>query len=142
MGSPIVSPVHVVVVEDSLPDVMLVEESLKAQAVDYLLTHFRNGAEAVNALTRESTSLTMPDVIVLDLNIPGMSGLDCLGCLKQHPMLGSIPVIVLTASLQPQEREQAQRLGANRFVNKPIDLYDFLDEVGRALRDMLRCGTC
>lgn len=138
MGSSIVSPVHIVVVEDSLPDVMLVEEALKAQAIDYSITHFKDGVEALNALTDGEGTVSTPDLIVLDLNMPRMGGLELLGNLKRTASFRSIPVVILTSSLQPEEKEQARKLGANRFVRKPVDLYDFLDEVGRTLRDMLK----
>ena len=138
MTSSIVSPANIVVVEDSLPDVMLVEEALKAQAIHYSITHFKDGVEALNALTNESSTAVMPDLIVLDLNMPRMGGLELLGNLKRNISFHTVPIVILTSSLQPEEKEQARKLGANRFVRKPVDLYDFLDEVGCTLRDMLR----
>jgi CheY-like chemotaxis protein len=119
---------------------MLVEEALKAQAMRYTMTHFKDGVEALNALTNEAISAAIPDVIVLDLNMPRMGGLELLATLKRNRILQDVPVAILTSSLQPEEKEQARRLGANRFVRKPVDLYDFLDQVGNALRHLIEDG--
>ena len=130
-------PIHVVVVEDSLPDVLLLQEALREQSIAYTMTHFKDGVEALNALTSEASSAAMPDLIVLDLNMPRMGGLELLANLKSNQVLTGVPVAILTSSMQPEEKEAARRLGANRFVRKPVDLYDFLDEVGKALRYLL-----
>lgn len=116
---------------------MLVEEALKAQAIDYSLTHFKDGVEALNGLRQPNLSSPAPNLIVLDLNMPRMGGLELLGNLKREPAFRTTPIVILTSSLQPEEKDQARKLGANRFVRKPVDLYDFLDEVGRTLREML-----
>ena len=130
-------PVHIIVVEDSLPDVMLVEEALREQSIDYTITHFKDGVEALNALTNEVLSSAMPHLLVVDLNMPRMGGLELLANLKQNEIFCSIPVAILTSSLQPEEKEEARRLGANRFIRKPVDLYEFLRDVGTALREVL-----
>ena len=119
---------------------MLVEEALKAQAFPFKMTHFRDGVEALNALTGESVSPGVPDVLVLDLNMPRMGGLELLAILKRHQLFRNVPVAILTSSLQPEEKEQARRLGAHRFVRKPVDLYEFLDRVGHTLRDLIENG--
>jgi CheY-like chemotaxis protein len=135
--SSLVSPVHVVVVEDSLPDVMLVEEALREQAIPYSLTHFKDGVDALQGLTTQTQVGALPDLIVLDLNMPRMGGLELLANLKGNGIFRDVPVVILTSSLQPEEKEEAHRLGATGFVRKPVDLYDFLQEVGRALRELL-----
>lgn len=121
-----------------MPDVMLVEESLKAQAIDYSITHYKDGVEALHALTGGASAITRPDLIVLDLNMPRMNGLELLQSLRSDSQFGNIPIVILTSSLRTEEKERARKLGATRFVRKPIDLYDFLDEVGRMFSDMLR----
>jgi CheY-like chemotaxis protein len=116
---------------------MLVEEALREQSISYRLTHFKDGVDAWLGLTGDQSLGARPDLIVLDLNMPRMGGLELLANLKKHPAFGDVPVVILTSSLQPEEKEEAHRLGATQFVRKPVDLYDFLQEVGRALRELL-----
>lgn len=132
-------PVRVVVIEDNVPDVMLLGESLTAQDIDYQLTHYKDGVEALAELCSPPTGSTgpKPDVIVLDLNMPRMGGLEVLATLKQNRALASIPIAILTSSLSPEEQDQAQKLGASRFLRKPIDLYEYLRDVGGMLRELV-----
>jgi CheY-like chemotaxis protein len=58
--------------------------------------------------------------------------------LKEQGPLSGIPVAVLTSSLSPEERDEAERLGADRFLRKPIDLYEYLNEVGTMIGDLIR----
>src|SRR5579875_1357537 len=128
--------VRVVVIEDNAPDVMLLEESLSGQNIRYEITHFRDGVEAISHLT-DSHGVPTPDVIVLDLNMPKVGGLEVLENIKKHEHLSSVPVAILTSSLAPEERERAQKLGANRFLRKPVDLYDYLTQVGDMVRELI-----
>ena len=131
---------RVVVVEDSLPDVMLLGEALKEQAVSHELIHYRDGVEAVTKLNDPAELNIPPDLIVLDLNMPKMGGLEVLANLKEMGTFEQVPVAILTSSLQPEEQAAAQKLGAARFIRKPVDLYDYLEEVGTTLRDLLALG--
>jgi two-component system response regulator len=132
---------RIVVVEDSLPDVMLLGEALKEYAVPHELIHYRDGAEAVAKLNDPATLKLPPHLIVLDLNMPKMGGLEVLARLRRTNAFMQVPIAILSSSLQPEEQAAARRLGANRFIQKPVDLYSYLDEVGKTLRDLLALGS-
>ncbi len=131
---------RIVVVEDSLPDVMLLGEALREQSILYELIHYRDGVEAVAKLNDPAELSVPPHLIVLDLNMPKMGGLELLANLRKTNMFDQIPIAILTSSLQPEEQAAAQKLGADRFIRKPVDLYDYLREVGGTLRDLLALG--
>ena len=128
---------RIVVVEDSLPDVMLLREALKEQAVPHELIHYRDGVEAVTKLNDPAGLRIPPNLIVLDLNMPKMGGLEVLANLRKTSVFDQVPIAILTSSLQPNEQAAAHKLGADRFIRKPINLHDYLAEVGEALRDLL-----
>jgi CheY-like chemotaxis protein len=127
--------IHVVVIEDNAPDVMLLEESLCGHDIRYEITHYRDGVEAVYQLAHLHTA--PPDLIVLDLNMPKMGGLEVLEDIKKNEKLANVPVAILTSSLAPEERQRAQELGANRFMRKPVDLYEYLKQVGDMVRELV-----
>jgi two-component system OmpR family response regulator len=88
----------------------------------------RDGEEAL----RLAGSL-LPDVIVLDMMMPGLSGLEVLAELRRRPELASTPVVMLTARAQSPDREAAERLGANRFVTKPFSPAELIATVEELL---------
>ncbi len=116
-------------VEDSPADVALARAAL----ADTLLTHrcisFCDGSSALDYLSDEGNEL--PDLVLLDLNLPGMDGRELLAEIKGSARLLQIPVVILTTSNAPSDREQAYAGHANSFVTKPVDLDDYAD--------MLRC---
>ncbi len=81
----------------------------------YTLVEARDGDEAV-----EQARLVQPDLILLDMMMPGQSGLEVLGELRRDPELRGIPVIMLTARAQVTDRDAARRAGADRFLAKPF----------------------
>jgi DNA-binding response OmpR family regulator len=87
-----------------------------------------NGEDAVE-MVRSKT----PDVVILDVMLPGRSGYDILREMREDPALASLPVLMLTARGQSKDREMAERAGASRFMTKPFSNAEVLDAV-RALR--------
>lgn len=134
------SSVHIVVVEDSLPDVLLLGEALREHAVSHELIHYRDGVEAITKLNDPAGLRISPRLIVLDLNMPRMGGLEVLANLRKTSIYDQVPIAILTSSMQPEEQAIAQRLGADRFIRKPVDLYDYFEKVGGTLRELLNNG--
>jgi|SRR6185437_4178903 len=131
------SPVRIAVVEDNTADVVLLEECLSANSISFEIQHFKDGAEAaVHLFGNASGAASLPDLIVLDLNMPKMNGLELLEKIRGHPRLAGIPVAVLTSSLAPEEKTEAGRLGADRYLRKSADLNEFLREVGEMIREL------
>lgn len=128
---------RVLVVEDNLPDVMLIEESLREMGCVYELTHYSDGEEAVSKLCSRSANPSSFDVIILDINMPRISGLEVLSDLRSNESYKETPILVLTSSLSPAEQKEALRLGASGFVKKPSDLYGFLSEVGTKVKELV-----
>jgi CheY-like chemotaxis protein len=128
---------RVVVVEDNASDVLLVNECLSGLNTPYELTHFIDGVDAVSGLCNPAPDTPKPDLIVLDINMPKMNGLEVLARIKECELLDAVPIVILTSSFSPEERENAHRLGVHRFVRKPSDLYGFLEKVTAMLRDSI-----
>ncbi len=132
-------PARILVVEDNLPDVMLIEESLREQGISFELTHIRDGEEAVTKIC-EMSGVAAFDLVILDLNMPRVGGLEVLEKLRASLASVNVPVLVLTSSLASEEQREAKRLGADRYLKKPADLYQFLGEVGKTVRELLEQG--
>jgi CheY-like chemotaxis protein len=128
---------RIAVVEDNPPDVLLIEEALRTQSIDCEVVHFRDGEEAYSGLLRSFRDNSF-GLLILDLNMPRIGGLELLERLRSQTEFADVPVMVLTSSLSAIERREATRLGATRFVRKPSDLFEFLDQVGSAAGELLK----
>jgi len=131
-------PLQIVVIEDNPADVLLIREALKEQGLEFILRVIEDGQEAVTFACREENldRATLPDLIVLDLNLPKYSGKEILKCLRESTELAQAPVAILTSSDLPQDRLDAARLGANRYIRKPVTLEEFM-QVGAILKELL-----
>ena len=128
----------IVIVEDNPADVLLVREALQAHRVHCSLETHDNGERAVQALSHwEGNGAPLPDLVLLDWNLPTIGGADVLRAIRDRPQFHSVPVAILTSSGSPQDRAQAFRLGATRFIQKPLGLDDFIDQVGQQVRELL-----
>lgn len=118
---------HILLVEDDMADAGLVKIALRRgrHAVD--MHHARNATEAFAFLRQigEHEKRPRPDLMLLDLNLPGRSGLEILEEMKNDPNLRTIPVVVLSTSDAERDVGRAYHLGANSFVSKPMDSDDF-----------------
>jgi DNA-binding response OmpR family regulator len=123
----------IVVVEDSPADVVLLRHALDTHVGKgaYDLRVFPDGARGMHYVENFADSL--PDLLVVDLNLPIYNGLEILRRLRQHAMLSTVPVVILTTSDSSMEREQAERLGISCFIRKPAELLEFI-AIGAALK--------
>ncbi len=137
MSDNVRSTMRVVVIEDNAPDVMLIGEALAGSPTPFVIVHYGDGEEAIAGLTADVSAGATPDLIVLDLNMPKVNGLEVLQRIKEENSLSNVPVLVLTSSSAPEERQEAERLGVDRYLRKPFDLYEFLDQVGGILRELI-----
>ena len=117
---------RILLVEDDLNDVALLKRAFsKRHPVDWVQV-VNNGLDAMSYLEgsgrfRDRTRFPLPDLLLLDLTLPGISGFEVLEWLRTASQFHSLPVIVLTASSAIRDAQQAYRLGANSFITKPID---------------------
>ncbi len=130
-------PVEIVLIEDNLSDVFLIEMALKENGIDYQLTHFQSGREAVRVLCGPGgADAALPGIILLDLNTPGSDGFSVLAELKAAAHLSGTEIAILTSSQALSDAAQASLLGT-RMIPKRSDLDAFMATVGSAVRDML-----
>lgn len=121
-------PVEILLVEDNPADVRLTIEALKDAKVFNQLNVVSNGADALTYLRRQGpyTESTRPDLILLDLNLPKMGGLEVLDDIKNDPELRQIPVVVVTTSQAEQDIIKSYNSHANCYICKPVDLDQFI----------------
>jgi CheY-like chemotaxis protein len=115
----------ILLVEDDRVDAMTVKRALKDLKVTNLLVHTLNGEEALNHLRAESNG--KPCVILLDLNMPKMNGVEFLKVAKDDDVLKSIPVVVLTTSHEEQDVVESFKLSAAGYIVKPVDYKKFVE---------------
>jgi CheY-like chemotaxis protein len=118
---------EILLVEDNAADVRLTQEILRKSAPACHLSVARDGEQAMRMLRREGDfhDQPVPDLILLDLNLPLKDGREVLAELKQDSGLCSIPVIVLTTSRAESDIAACYGLHANSYITKPVDLGEF-----------------
>jgi DNA-binding response OmpR family regulator len=132
------SPVRIFIVEDHAPDVFLVQKALRDNQVEFQLTRFDDGEQVLRALQKQGPgAVELPDLIILDLNVPKIDGMDILRTIRKDPTLADVPIAVLTSSRSAQDRVNAMELGADRFITKPSDLRSFVGIVGGSIKELL-----
>jgi two-component system, chemotaxis family, response regulator Rcp1 len=118
---------EILLVEDNAADVRLTQEILRKSGMPCTLRVARDGEQAMQMLHRQSEhrDLPLPDLILLDLNLPLKDGREVLAELKQDVVLRSIPIIVLTTSRAESDISACYGLHANSYITKPVDLNEF-----------------
>ncbi len=124
------NPVEILLIEDNLNDAELAIRALSKANIDKHLIHLKNGAEALEFLFGtgkfEGRDLSnKPKVILLDLKMPKVDGLEVLAQLKANELTKSIPVVVLTSSKEHPDIKRAYSLGANSYIVKPVEFDEF-----------------
>ena len=122
-----VARLKILLVDDNRPDVRLFQESFRALRIPHELQVAYGGEDALNLLSA-SQSGDLPDIILLDLNMPRIDGFEVLSAIRQNPNLHTIPVIILSSSRDERDVNRAYDLGANCYLNKPME--EFVDLVG------------
>lgn len=121
-------PVRILLVEDNPGDVRLTKEALKESRICNEILVARDGEEAMSILRqkKEGGKVSIPQLILLDLNLPKKDGREVLKEIKADEMLKRIPVIVLTTSASEEDILKSYNLHANCYITKPVDLKKFL----------------
>lgn len=136
-------PVQILLVEDNPADARLTQEAIRDTEFRYQLHLAEDGEEAMEFLYQEGefSDVPRPDLILLDLNLPGMDGREVLAEIKSDENLGSIPVVVLTTSTAQQDLLYSYGLRANSYVNKPIDRDRFNDMIKSVMEYWINIST-
>jgi len=124
---------HILLVEDSPRDAELALDALAANHLANEVVHVRDGADALDYLYRRGQftgrSNREPAVVLLDLKMPKVDGLEVLRQIKGDPALKMIPVVVMTSSREEQDLLNSYQLGVNAYVVKPVQFHEFVDAV-------------
>jgi len=122
---------HILLADDDPDDVLLTREALKELGINDELTSVGDGRELLDYLAaRSDNPETLPDLILLDLNMPRMDGLEALTALKANPDLAGIPVVVLSTSNAKDDINTVYQLGGNAYVTKASTFTDILSLLG------------
>ncbi|MGI2335907.1 MAG: response regulator [Dehalogenimonas sp.] len=129
-------PIEILLVEDSPGDVRLTMEALKEGKVMNKLHVVKDGVEALDFLHQRGdySGAVRPDLILLDLNLPRMNGMEVLEEIKNDLNLKRIPVVILTVSQAEMDIVKSYNLHANCYISKPVDYLRFT-EVVKAIED-------
>ena len=124
-----VDDVHILAVEDNLGDILLLTEAFKENQIRAKMKVVSNGEEAMAYLqgSEKYEGAPMPDLVLLDLNLPRMDGRTLLRRLKSDPALKSLPVIVLSSSSLETDIREAYDMNASCYIVKPPDLEGFFN---------------
>ncbi len=124
-------PIEILLIEDNPGDVRLTKEALSGAKLLTTLNAVVDGEEALKYLYRQGdyANASIPDLIVLDLNLPKVSGHDVLAKIKEDVELRRIPVVVLTSSEAEEDILRSYDLHANCYVRKPVGMSSFIDVV-------------
>jgi CheY-like chemotaxis protein len=126
-----------VLVEDNPADVRLVRKALEEHQVEGELTLLMDGEKAISFIDAvDSQSAACPDLIIIDLNLPRRSGREVLEHMRRSTRCGDVPVVILSSSDIPRDRDECRRFGASRYIRKPSRLDEFL-AIGAILKGML-----
>lgn len=139
MMAVVTDEVDVLLVEDNPNDAEFALRALRKGAPEARIAHVDDGARALDFLFASGEfaareGLPPPRVVLLDLKLPKVDGLDVLRRLKEHEPTRSIPVVLLTSSKEPRDVAESYRAGGNSYVVKPVNFEEFT----RALAEMLR----
>jgi CheY-like chemotaxis protein len=131
MGNTILNSIDILVVEDNPGDARLIKEVLNDNKVYSSLYIVNDGVEAMNFLHREGKykDVSIPDLIILDLNLPRKDGREVLAEIKADVKLKHIPIVIMTISQAEEDILKSYNLHANCFITKPIDLNQFIKVV-------------
>jgi CheY-like chemotaxis protein len=113
----------ILLVEDDYLDVESVKRALKKQQISHELHIAHNGVDALNMLTREEHKI-IPDIILLDINMPKMNGIEFLRIIKNYYSLKNIKIFMITTSAEEYDQISAQNLGVSGYILKPLNFND------------------
>lgn len=129
--------IQIILAEDNEVDVLLVRRALEMEGLDHQLQVLSDGEQVFCFLAEvESGAAPYPDILLLDLNMPKRSGEEILNRIRESAKFSPIPIVVVTSSDSPQDRQQSARLGVAHYFRKPCDLAEFM-KLGAVIRAAL-----
>ena len=129
---------RVLLAEDNPGDVDLLRLAFSNAALDCELTVLDDGGEALAFVRQDGkyAGVPIPDLAILDLNVPKNDGLEILAAMRANPKFAELPVAVLSSSSSPRERAAMEQFNIRRFITKPSDLEEFM-RIGSIVKELL-----
>ena len=121
---------NILLIEDDMIELMKFNRTLKKLELSHKVTEAKNGEEALKVLEEKSS---LPDIILLDLNMPKMNGIEFLGILKNDKELKYIPTIILTTSCNRRDMLECYKIGIAGYIIKPLKFDDYVESLKRLL---------
>jgi two-component system response regulator len=134
-----VSGTRVFLVEDSSDDEFFIRRAMERLFEDLDIRVAVNGEEAMAALLDENAKV--PSLILIDVKLPRVGGLEVLQALRKDPRYLKTPVVILTSSTERMDIETAYSLGANGYVSKPVKFDEYVEKFGSVLHYWLKINT-
>lgn len=122
-------PKTILLVEDNADDEQLTLRAMRQSEVPNIIRVARDGAEAIDHLFGPNAGKRLPDLVLLDLKLPKISGLEVLERIRKEPSTRTLPVVVLTSSDEERDIVESYYIGANSYIRKPVDFDEFIDAV-------------
>ena len=126
------NPLHILLVEDNEGDILLTTETLEETNLSKKISIARDGLEAITLLDSYSfNNQDLPDLVLLDINLPKINGFAVLEHIKKTNTLSHIPVIILTTSGSPADKIMANELKTSNYLIKPAEIEDFVIAISK-----------
>lgn len=126
MTTMVTKPVNILLIEDNPGDIELIKSAFEEAQVNTEIQVISDGQLALEYL---QTMLTLPDIILLDINLPKVSGFEILKTIKNDPKIRKTPVVMLTSSEDEADINKSYDEFANSYISKPVDFDSFLDAI-------------
>ena len=128
--------IEILLIEDNPTEVELTLHALRHNLVANRIQVARDGEDALDFLFCRGAhtgrpAAAMPSIILLDLKLPKVDGMDVLRTIKSHPLTQMIPVVVLTSSREDMDLVNSYEYGVNSFIRKPVDFVQFREAIGQ-----------
>ena len=124
-----------IIAEDDEGHALLISKNLSRSGITNEMLHFRDGQEVLDFLYRTGPGPCrksgVPYLMLLDVRMPKIDGVEVLRLMKQHPELCKIPVIMMTTTDDPREVEKCHHLGCGSYIVKPVNYDNFVDTIRR-----------
>jgi CheY-like chemotaxis protein len=125
------TPVNIIMIEDDEGHARLIEKNIRRAGINNAIKHFADGGTAMDFMFNDPAGPAKngPAMVLLDLNLPDMSGTDILERIKADPALHRTPVVVLTTTDDKREIQRCYDLGCNVYITKPVNYESFADAI-------------
>lgn len=120
---------YILLVDDNIDDIELTKRAFKKNNILNEVLVANDGEECLEILHNNQEVQNLPSVVLMDINMPRLNGLETLKVIRQHPKTVSLPVVILTSSKEDQDLIEGYKNGANSYIRKPVDFTNFTEAI-------------